>query len=63
MTTNQDFLFFQDFPADKISPIQGDWRYFQRQDGGRIDRIWDSHKMVDEMYTHLTEGGTWLPDE
>ncbi|WP_300903355.1 hypothetical protein [Faecalibaculum rodentium] len=27
MTTNQDFLFFQDFPADKISTIQGDWRY------------------------------------
>lgn len=63
MTTNQDFLFFQDFPADKISTIQGDWRYFQRQDGGRIDRIWDNRKMVDEMYAHLTEGGTWLPDE
>lgn len=63
MTTNQDFLFFQDFPASRISTIQGDWRYFQRKDGGVIDRIWDNRERIDNMYAHLSQDGTWLDSE
>lgn len=33
MTTNQDFLFTQDFPEDKISAIQGDWGTSSGQTG------------------------------
>lgn len=63
MTTNQDFLFFQDFPADKISTIQGDWRYFQRNDGGIVDKLWDNRDMVDKMYASLEGGKTSIPSE
>lgn len=63
MTTNQDFLFFQDFPADKISIIQGDWRYFQRKDYGQKDKIWDNRQMVDKMYASMEGGKTAIPDE
>ncbi len=28
-TTNQDTQFYRVFPADKVTPIQGDWRYWQ----------------------------------
>lgn len=57
MTTNQDFLFFQDFPADKISEIQGDWRYFQCSNGC-CDKLWDNREMVDKLYASLDESGT-----
>ena len=63
MTTNQDFLFFQDFPADKISMIQGDWRYFQRKDGGISDRIWDNREMVEKMYQSLEGQKYAIPSE
>lgn len=62
MTTNQDFLLFQDFPADKISTIQGDWRYFQRKDG-RKDQIWDNREMVEKMFASLKGGKTAIPSE
>lgn len=63
MTTNQDFLFFQDFPENKISTIQGDWRYFQRKDGGMKDKIWYNKEMAENMYNHISEDGLRIPTE
>lgn len=62
MTTNQDFLFTQDFPEDKISAIQGDWRYFQRADG-KYDRTFDNHEMIEKMYEALSDDGLTIPSE
>lgn len=39
LTTNQDTQFIRTFPEEKISAIQGDWRYFQC-----------SHRCHDELY-------------
>lgn len=63
MTTNQDFLFFQDFPEDRISVIQGDWRYFQRRDGGRVDSVWKNRDWIEKMYDSIKDGQTEIPED
>lgn len=63
MTTNQDFLFFQDFPENKVSVIQGDQRWFQRADGGIKDRLFENKDMVYKMFDSLKGGKTAIPTE
>lgn len=61
MSTNQDFLFAQDFDESQFSAIQGDWRYFQPTDGS--DAIFDNKEMVERMLASIPEGGTAIASE
>lgn len=63
MTTNQDFLFSKGFPEDKISTIQGDWRYFQRKDGGMEDKLWPSKDIAEKLYANISEDGLRIPTD
>ncbi len=58
LTTNQDTLFERVFPADKISAIQGDWRYFQCRRRCH-DELYYNKDMVDNMYAAID--GTTIP--
>ena len=48
VTTNQDALLYRLFPADKITRLQGDWRYFQCKNRCH-DAIYDDEQMLDEL--------------
>ena len=48
LTTNQDTQFTRVFPEEKISAIQGDWRYFQCSRRCH-DELYDSVKILHEL--------------
>lgn len=58
LTTNQDTQFSKAFPEEKVSAIQGDWRYFQCSDRCH-DQIYFNQEMVEEMYANIE--GTRVP--
>ena len=60
MTTNQDMQFSKVFPEEKVSAIQGDWRYFQCSHRCH-DQIYDNQEMVENMYENIE--GTRIPTE
>ena len=60
VTTNQDAQFSKSFPDDKVSPIQGDMRYFQC--GSRChDQVYFNKEQVENMYANIE--GTRIPTE
>lgn len=60
VTTNQDAQFFRVFPEDKITRLQGDWRYFQSKNRCH-DAIYYNKEMVMDLYNKIE--GDSLPDE
>lgn len=52
MTTNQDTLFSRRFPENKVSTIQGDFRYFQCVRPCH-DELFESKKLIEEMYANI----------
>lgn len=60
LTTNQDAQFSKIFPEEKVSPIQGDWRYFQCSDRCH-DQIYHNQELVENMYKNIE--GTKIPAE
>lgn len=64
LTTNQDAQFTRIFPEEKISAIQGDWRYFQcsrRCHDGLYDAVEAAHKMEQAMNEDLSIPSELLP--
>ncbi|MFP5109510.1 Sir2 silent information regulator family NAD-dependent deacetylase [Neobacillus sp. C211] len=60
VTTNQDSQFSKTFPEEKVSPIQGDMRYFQC--GSRChDQVYFNKEQVENMYANID--GTRIPTE
>lgn len=59
VTTNQDGQFFRVFPDDRITRLQGDFRYFQCKDRCH-DEIYDNKLVVDELYPKIE--GDSLPE-
>jgi NAD-dependent SIR2 family protein deacetylase len=60
VTTNQDSQFSKTFPEEKVSPIQGDLRYFQC--GSRChDQVYFNKEQVENMYANID--GTRIPTE
>ncbi|AZV59446.1 NAD-dependent protein deacetylase [Peribacillus frigoritolerans] len=60
VTTNQDSQFSKVFPEEKVSPIQGDMRYFQC--GSRChDQVYFNKEQVENMYANIE--GTRIPTE
>src|SRR5699024_4514027 len=60
VTTNQDAQFSKTFPEEKVSPIQGDLRYFQC--GSRChDQVYFNKEQVENMYANIE--GTRIPTE
>ncbi|ULT58243.1 hypothetical protein L1999_06900 [Neobacillus drentensis] len=60
VTTNQDSQFSKTFPEEKVSPIQGDLRYFQC--GSRChDQVYYNKEQVENMYANID--GTRIPTE
>lgn len=57
-TTNQDAQFSKAFPSEKVSTIQGDWRYFQCSNRCH-DQVYFNKEQVEEMYANI--GGTKIP--
>lgn len=60
LTTNQDTQFSKVFPEEKVSAIQGDWRYFQCSDRCH-DEVYENKEKVEEMYANIE--GTRIPTE
>ena len=60
LTTNQDAQFSKVFPEEKVSAIQGDWRYFQCSSRCHDDVYYNKEK-VEEMYANIE--GTSIPAE
>lgn len=60
VTTNQDTQFSKVFPEDKVSAIQGDWRYYQCNNRCH-DEVYSNKEQVDEMYENID--GTRIPTE
>lgn len=59
VTTNQDAQFFRVFPADRITRLQGDFRYFQCKNRCH-DKIYDNEQLVKELYPKIV--GDSLPE-
>lgn len=59
VTTNQDAQFFRVFPDDRITRLQGDWRYFQER-YGRVDRLYYNKEMVERLVPEIINDA--LPD-
>ncbi|MGL4993532.1 MAG: NAD-dependent protein deacetylase [Bacteroidales bacterium] len=59
-TTNQDAQFSRVFPDEKITSIQGDWRYWQCKSPCH-DKIYDNKEQVFELCKHIENDS--LPDE
>lgn len=59
-TTNQDAQFYRVFPAERITRIQGDWRYWQCSRPCH-DEIYDNKERVLELCPKIV--GDTLPDE
>ncbi|GIP43426.1 hypothetical protein J45TS6_18850 [Paenibacillus sp. J45TS6] len=60
VTTNQDTQFSKVFPEEKVSAIQGDWRYFQCSDCCH-DQVYWNKELVENMYQNIE--GTRIPTE
>uniref|UniRef100_UPI000C0BC224 SIR2 family NAD-dependent protein deacylase n=1 Tax=Fredinandcohnia onubensis TaxID=1571209 RepID=UPI000C0BC224 len=60
VTTNQDTQFSKVFPEEKVSPIQGDWRYFQCS-GSCHDQVYFNKEQIEEMYANIE--GTRIPTD
>lgn len=60
LTTNQDTQFSKVFPEEKVSAIQGDWRYYQCSNRCH-DHVYFNKKQVEEMYVNIE--GTRIPTE
>ena len=60
LTTNQDTQFSKVFPEEKVSTIQGDWRYYQCSNRCH-DHVYFNKKQVEEMYANIE--GTKIPTE
>ena len=52
VTTNQDAQFYRTFPENRITRLQGDWRYFQCK-GCCHDNIYNNKEMVMELYEKI----------
>lgn len=64
LTTNQDTQFTRLFPEDKISAIQGDWRYFQcsrRCHDALYNSIETLHKLNDSINSDLKIPTNMIP--
>lgn len=59
VTTNQDAQFYRVFPADRITRLQGDWRYFQCKNRCH-DAIYYNKEQVMELYDKIV--GDALPE-
>ncbi|MBD5353567.1 MAG: NAD-dependent protein deacetylase [Bacteroides sp.] len=60
VTTNQDALLYRLFPADRITRLQGDWRYFQCKNRCH-DELYENEKVLDELLPQIK--GDSLPEE
>lgn len=60
VTTNQDTQFSKVFSDDKISTIQGDWRYFQCSSPCH-DQVYENKDQIEKMYTNIE--GTKVPTD
>lgn len=60
VTTNQDTQFSRGFPKEKVSTIQGDWRYFQCSRCCH-DQVYPNKEQIEEMYANIE--GTRIPTE
>ena len=60
VTTNQDAQFYRVFPENRISRLQGDWRYFQCKRRCH-DAIYYNKEMVMDLSTKIV--GDTLPEE
>ena len=60
LTTNQDTQYSKVFPEEKVSAIQGDWRYYQCSNRCH-DHVYFNKKQVEEMYASIE--GTKIPTE
>ena len=60
LTTNQDIQFSKLFPEEKVSAIQGDWRYFQCIHRCH-DHIYRCEEQVQQMYANIED--TKIPTE
>ncbi|WP_455645921.1 hypothetical protein [Methanosphaera sp.] len=54
VTTNQDGLFSRILPDEKISTIQGDWRYLQCGLACH-DKLYSSHEVIDKLYENVDD--------
>lgn len=64
LTTNQDTQFDRVFPEEKISAIQGDWRYFQcsrRCHDELYDSVETLHKLKDAIDSELKVPSDMIP--
>lgn len=64
LTTNQDTQFDRVFPEEKISAIQGDWRYFQcsrRCHDELYDSVKTLHKLKDAIDSELKVPSDMIP--
>lgn len=64
LTTNQDTQFTRVFPEEKISAIQGDWRYFQcsrRCHDELYDSVETLHKLNDSIDADLRVPSELIP--
>ena len=64
LTTNQDTQFDRVFPEEKISAIQGDWRYFQcsrRCNDELYDSVKTLHKLKDAIDSELKVPSDMIP--
>lgn len=64
LTTNQDTQFDRVFPEEKISAIQGDWRYFQcsrRCHDELYDSVETLHKLKDAIDSDLKVPSDMIP--
>lgn len=60
VTTNQDAQFSKIFPKEKVSAIQGDWRYYQCSHRCH-DKVYFNKEIVEKMYANIEE--TRIPTE
>lgn len=60
VTTNQDTQFSQAFSDEKVSAIQGDWRYFQCSSCCH-DEVYPAMEQAEKMYASMEE--TCVPTE
>ncbi|MDE5878069.1 MAG: NAD-dependent protein deacetylase [Muribaculaceae bacterium] len=52
VTTNQDAQFFRVFPEDRITRLQGDWRYFQVK-SGLYDKLYYNKELVYKLLPEI----------
>lgn len=60
VTTNQDALLYRLFPADRITRLQGDWRYFQCKNRCH-DEVYENSKTLEALLPEIKNDS--LPEE